>query len=427
MMRSLFSGVSGLKSHQTRMDVIGNNIANVNTTGFKSSRTTFADTLSQTLTGASAPQDNPTRRHEPEADRPRHGRREHRYAFTDGSVQSTGKNTDLCLSGNGLFVVKQGNQTYYTRDGAFEFDADYNYVLPSSGYKVMGWVAADATGKSALQTNATPTAINLSNLQSMGATASTILTYTNNLNSAVPTITSISGGSNGTASTTNPILLNLSDGTTATETEGTYAKGESLPVTTTVTIYDSLGNSHSLPVYFTKTGADNTGSTWRVSINADSTLKTKEITESDGSTTTYTMSPVTLKFKTDGSYDSGSGTPVLTLSNGAKDQQQVTGPHWQTAIKGTGDGSRHAFERLGRQLGHHHRYLHERHQAGQKRRSPSRSSRMLPASRRRATASIRSRTTPARRTSRRPRISASRSRRPRLRCPMSISRTSSPT
>ena len=58
MMRSLFSGVSGLKSHQTRMDVIGNNVANVNTTGYKSSRTTFADTLSQTMTGASAPSGN---------------------------------------------------------------------------------------------------------------------------------------------------------------------------------------------------------------------------------------------------------------------------------------------------------------------------------------------------------------------------------
>ena len=57
MMRSLFSGVSGLKNHQTRMDVIGNNISNVNTTGFKSSRVTFADMISQTLTGASAPTD----------------------------------------------------------------------------------------------------------------------------------------------------------------------------------------------------------------------------------------------------------------------------------------------------------------------------------------------------------------------------------
>lgn len=103
MMRSLYSGVSGLKNHQTRMDVVGNNISNVNTTGFKSSRVTFADTLSQTLSGASSAQGG------------KGGTNPKQIGlgsavsaidmmFTDGSVQSTGVNTDLCLSGNGLFV-----------------------------------------------------------------------------------------------------------------------------------------------------------------------------------------------------------------------------------------------------------------------------------------------------------------------------------
>src|SRR3712207_6007032 len=108
MMRSLFSGVSGLKNHQTRMDTIGNNISNVNTTGFKSSRTNFVDTLSQTLSGASAPNGNIGGTNAKQiglgssvasVD----------ILFTDGSVQSTGKNTDLCLSGSGLFVVHQGD------------------------------------------------------------------------------------------------------------------------------------------------------------------------------------------------------------------------------------------------------------------------------------------------------------------------------
>ena len=142
MMRSLFSGVSGLKNHQTRMDVIGNNISNVNTTGFKSSRTTFADMISQNLTGASAPTTT------------RGGINPKQIGlgtsvasidliFSDGSPQSTGKNTDLALSGNGLFVVKNGNQTYYTRDGAFAFDGDGNYVLPGSGMFVQGWMGND--------------------------------------------------------------------------------------------------------------------------------------------------------------------------------------------------------------------------------------------------------------------------------------------
>ncbi|MBQ1415811.1 MAG: flagellar hook-basal body complex protein, partial [Selenomonas sp.] len=100
MMRSLFSGVAGLKGHQTRMDVIGNNIANVNTTGFKSSRVTFADTLNQTVSGASAPGDTIG------GTNPKQiglgvGVATIDTLFTDGSVQSTGKNTDLCLSGNG--------------------------------------------------------------------------------------------------------------------------------------------------------------------------------------------------------------------------------------------------------------------------------------------------------------------------------------
>lgn len=179
MMRSLFSGVSGLKSHQTRMDVIGNNIANVNTTGFKSSRTTFADTLSQTLTGASSPQD------ELGGTNPKQiglgtGVASIDMLFTDGSVQSTGKNTDLCLSGNGLFVVKQGNQTYYTRDGAFAFDADGNYVLPSSGLYVQGWTAENGVLPTT-KTESNMTKITIPSGKGMVAKATGMVTYENNL------------------------------------------------------------------------------------------------------------------------------------------------------------------------------------------------------------------------------------------------------
>lgn len=111
MMRSLYSGVSGLKNHQTRMDVVGNNISNVNTTGFKSSRVTFSDTLSQTLSGASAPTDNGGGTN-PKQIGLGSATSSIDTLFTDGSVQSTGVNTDLCLSGNGLFVVKDGNNAY---------------------------------------------------------------------------------------------------------------------------------------------------------------------------------------------------------------------------------------------------------------------------------------------------------------------------
>jgi flagellar hook protein FlgE len=314
MMRSLFSGVSGLKSHQTRMDTIGNNIANVNTTGFKSSRTTFADTLSQTLTGASSPNDNIGGTN-PKQIGLGTGVASIDTIFTDGSVQSTGKNTDLCLSGNGLFAVKKGNQTYYTRDGAFEFDANGNYVLPSSGLFVQGWTAKNG----ALDTTGAAGNITIPSGKSMAAAATTTATYSNNLNSAAATITSVTGGDGtGKATTDKPVTLKLSDGTTVTETSGTYVKDQSLPVTTTLTVYDTLGNKHSIPILFTKTATSSTdGNTWQMSLGETS------FTETDGTTTSYAMTATDLKFTTDGKYSSGSGTATLTLTNGAAGTQTV--------------------------------------------------------------------------------------------------------
>ena len=204
MMRSLFSGVSGLKAHQTGMDVIGNNIANVNTTGFKSSRTTFADTLSQTLTGASAPGDTVGGTN-PKQIGLGTGVASIDLLFTDGSVQSTGKNTDLCLSGNGLFVVKNGNQTYYTRDGAFEFDSAGNYVLPSSGLYVQGWTATDGV----LNTTGAVGNINIPAGKSMASKATSLATYANNLNAST------------TGYKISNVLVKYTDGTSETVTNYT--------------------------------------------------------------------------------------------------------------------------------------------------------------------------------------------------------------
>ncbi len=182
MMRSLYSGVSGLKNHQTRMDVVGNNISNVNTTGFKSSRVTFSDTLSQTLSGASSPADglggtNPKQiglgSSVSSID----------TLFTDGSVQNTGKNTDLCLSGNGLFVVTNGSEKYYTRNGAFEFDAKGNFVMPGSGMFVGGWMAKDGVIEDTTERNMG--VINIPAGKTMGATATTTVNYDKNLNANV--------------------------------------------------------------------------------------------------------------------------------------------------------------------------------------------------------------------------------------------------
>ena len=189
MMRSLFSGVSGVKGHQTRMDVIGNNIANVNTTGFKYSRTTFADMFSQTVGTAAGPQGSNLGGINPKQVGLGVGVASIDLITTDGAVQSTGKNTDLCLSGNALFGVKSGDEMYYTRNGAFEFDANGNYVLPGTGMFVQGWgmenqiVDADTGLVTGINTTGQPGNITIPADTSLGPQRSKTIGYSGNLDS----------------------------------------------------------------------------------------------------------------------------------------------------------------------------------------------------------------------------------------------------
>ena len=343
MMRSLYSGVSGLKNHQTRMDVVGNNISNVNTTGFKSSRVTFSDTLSQTLSGASAPTEN------------RGGTNPKQIGlgsatsaidtlFTDGSVQSTGVNTDLCLSGNGLFIVKDGNLSYYTRNGNFKFDKE-GYYVNSDGLKVQGWSAT--TPGAAINTNGQPSEICIPAGKTMAASATKVATFSKNLDAAEPMIKSMSvtyvDGTTADvpAKTTNAvevgknfdagagakqvasITLKMTDGTTTTETSGAFKLNNSKPKTTIATIYDSLGNAHNVTIYMTKTEVSSkNGNKWTISLDPAGTTK-QTITESDGTTTTVDMTDLELQFDVNGGLKTGSGTATLNLTNGAGDNQSV--------------------------------------------------------------------------------------------------------
>jgi len=141
MMRSLWSGVSGLNAHQTAMDVEANNIANVNTVGFKYSRTNFQNLLSQTVKSATAPQGNLGGKNSLQV-----GLGTSVSAvetmYKQGSIQNTDKNTDMAINGDGFFVVSgDGGKTYkYTRAGDFTFDANGNFVDPN-GMIVQGWIA----------------------------------------------------------------------------------------------------------------------------------------------------------------------------------------------------------------------------------------------------------------------------------------------
>jgi flagellar hook protein FlgE len=137
MLRSMYAGVSGLRTHQQMMDVTGNNIANVSTTGFKSSATVFQDTLSQTLAGAAAPTGD--------GEVPPFGGTNPAQIglgvrlggistnLAQGSSQLTGRATDIAVQGDGYFVIQTGNEALYTRAGSFSLDARGQLTTPTGG------------------------------------------------------------------------------------------------------------------------------------------------------------------------------------------------------------------------------------------------------------------------------------------------------
>lgn len=143
MLRSLFTGISGLRSHQMMMDVTGNNIANVNTTGFKSSAVTFQDTYSQLLEAATQPQaPGETARGGTNPSQVGLGVRVAgmNTNFGQGATQMTGRSTDMMIDGEGLFVVQSAGELMYTRAGSFSLDANGRLVT-TEGAPVKGFMA----------------------------------------------------------------------------------------------------------------------------------------------------------------------------------------------------------------------------------------------------------------------------------------------
>jgi flagellar hook protein FlgE len=223
MLRSLFSGISGLRAHQQMMDVTGNNIANVNTAGFKSSQSLFEDTLSQMMKPAGAPQaglggTNPAQIGL--------GVRTAGIMtnFSQGSAQATGRSTDLMINGDGFFQVRNGNENLYSRAGSFNFDANGRLVNPGGGV-VQGWTATNGV----LNTNFAPTDITLP--------VGTLLQPVATANMTV--------GGNLPADTTNVT-----------------------PITTSINGFDAQGNKVSLSATFTKTSP----TSWDVSLSDGTTV-----------------------------------------------------------------------------------------------------------------------------------------------------------
>ena len=148
MMRSLYSGVAGLKTHQIRMDVIGNNIANVNTTAYKSSSMTFSELMSQTTQKASGANAT-TGVGGTNAKQIGLGVKAgaiNTAITTQGSAQSTGNPLDIMITGDNFFVVSNGSENFFTRDGSFYVDGAGNLAMTSTGYNVMGWGVDETTG-----------------------------------------------------------------------------------------------------------------------------------------------------------------------------------------------------------------------------------------------------------------------------------------
>ncbi len=249
MMRSLFSAISGMRNHMSFMDVVGNNIANVNTIAYKSSRVTFQDILGQTIKGASSPQNG------------RGGTNPAQIGLgmnlggidtimTQGSIQSTGKLTDFAVQGDGFFIVSDGQRNYFTRDGAFDIGVDGGLVNPVTGLRVMGW-AADTSG--VVDTQNPLEALEIPFGTRISAQPSSRLQFAGNLDASLPI-----GGS----------------------------------VNTTATVYDSLGVPNTVKITFTKMAATAGGpSYWAVRNSADSAT----ITNSLGAGSAITGAPNTLR------------------------------------------------------------------------------------------------------------------------------------
>lgn len=166
MMRSLYSGVAGLRTHQTKMDVLGNNIANVNTTSFKSQSITFSDLMyqtTQTASGATATKGGVNAR------QIGLGAKSGAIATaieSQGATQTTNNPFDIMITGKSFFVVNNGKENLYTRDGSFYVDGAGNLAMQSNGYLVQGWVAQEDKETGAITINRNG---GLSSLQIMSA------------------------------------------------------------------------------------------------------------------------------------------------------------------------------------------------------------------------------------------------------------------
>ncbi|HOD39235.1 MAG TPA: flagellar hook-basal body complex protein [Candidatus Wallbacteria bacterium] len=292
MMRTFNSSVLGLQSFQTQMDVISNNIANVNNTGYKKTRVLFEDVLSQTMSNGQAPSGgygglNPMQI----------GLGSKIGAidsvFTQGAMQGTGRDIDMAIQGEGFFITTDGTGSkYFTRSGAFDLDSQLNLVHSVSATKGMGWLAAeDPVSKNlVIDTSKPVTALNFTNYQKIAAASTTSVEFASNLKMS------------------------------ATE--------RSLPDERVLSFTDDQGDAHNLTVRFTKVDKNN----WNWTAYDDNNVQVKtgalkfddngKITASTGGQIVYDPdgtggTPASLKLQT-GNSANITGAELKTPSDSTK-------------------------------------------------------------------------------------------------------------
>jgi flagellar hook protein FlgE len=287
MLRSLFSGVSGLRNHQTRMDVIGNNIANVNTVGFKSGRVAFKEGFAQLMQGASRPPGssggiNPIQvglgSEIGSID----------TLFNQGNIETTGINTDLALQGQSFFVVAKGSERYYTRAGNFQVDANGKLVSPTNGFTVQGRMAVNGVMQDGIGD------IQLPFGQATAAKATSSITLVGNLDASAPVF------DQGTATSLDPL----------DPAQRALSQNESSYMDATITAYDSLGTKQEIKIVLWKVGQNQ----WDWKVNDANLSTVAGVTEIAGT------HPI--NFLPDGSIDLNSFTPPqfsFTPTDGGED------------------------------------------------------------------------------------------------------------
>ncbi|MDI6103946.1 flagellar hook protein FlgE [Actinoplanes sp. NEAU-A12] len=249
MLRSLYSGISGLNAHQKMIDVTGNNIANVNTTGYKASQVQFNDTMSQMMGAAGSPQEGMAGTNPAQVGL---GVRVGGITanFSQGSAQTTGKSGDMMIQGDGFFITRSGGEQLYTRAGSFFFDAN-GVLATSTGEPVQGWTAKDGVVNSA----AKPGDIRMPLGGTIPPEATTKITLKGNLSSDdIPDMNNAKNYG----------------------VEGTPVGNKGYITTIPVKVYDAQGGTHTVTAKFTRTANDNAPvapakptSTWKMELFAE--------------------------------------------------------------------------------------------------------------------------------------------------------------